>query len=201
MSFRQTRIWRDSVSLFEYTLAALGNSPYRADIYWRLGRAYAQQQKLEEAVKQYRLSLAIDSKIPAHYLLAQALQAQGKPGEALAHYSEVLRQQPDAGVHATVAELLAERGRIPEAIAHYRAALRSSNQPSGLRLTTSPGFWPPLRTRRTAMARKRCIARKAGLRLDRPTGSEAGGHFGRGLRRGGPVYRGRDDRRKGRPAG
>ena len=27
MSFRQTRIWRDSVSLFEYTLAALGNNP------------------------------------------------------------------------------------------------------------------------------------------------------------------------------
>ena len=84
-------------------------------------------------MKQYRLSLAIDSKVPAHYLLAQALQAQGKPGEALAHYSEVLRQQPDAGVHATVAELLAERGQIPEAIADYRAALR-----------LEPAFWPAL---------------------------------------------------------
>jgi tetratricopeptide (TPR) repeat protein len=133
MSFRQTRIWRDSASLFKYTLATLGNDPYRADIHWRLGRAYAQQQKFEEAVKEYRLSLAIDSMVSAHYLLAQALQAQGKPEEALAQYSEVLRQQPDAEVYTAVAGLLAERGQIREASAHYRAALQ-----------LEPDFWPAL---------------------------------------------------------
>ena len=52
----------------------LGDDPYRADIHWRLGRVYARQQKLDEAVEQYRLTLALESKIPAHYFLAQALQ-------------------------------------------------------------------------------------------------------------------------------
>ena len=133
MSAVQTRIWRDSVSLFEYTLARLGNDPYRADIHWRLGRVYAQQQKLDEAVEQYRLTLAIESKLPAHYFLAQALQAQGKLDEALDHYAEVLRRQPDAEVHAAMAGLLTERGQIPEAIAHYREALR-----------LQPALWPVL---------------------------------------------------------
>ena len=133
MSLRQTLIWRDSVSLFEYTLAALGNDPYRADIHWRLGRAYAGQQKLDEAVKQYRLSLAIDPKVPAHSLLAQALQAQGKLDEALDHYSQVLQQQPDAEVHEHMAEVLADRGQTQPAIAHYRQALR-----------LQPGLWPAL---------------------------------------------------------
>jgi tetratricopeptide (TPR) repeat protein len=133
MSVRQTCIWRDNVSLFEYTLAALGNDPYRADIHWRLGRAYAKQQKLDEAIKQYRLSLALESKVSAHYLLAQALQAQGKLEEALEQYSEVLRQQPEAEAHAKMGELLAELGRSQEAIVHYREALR-----------LQPDLWPVL---------------------------------------------------------
>src|ERR1039458_6957020 len=133
LSVRQTRMWRDNVSLFEYTLAALGNDPYRADIHWRLGRAYAKQQKLDEAIKQYRLSLALESKVSAHYLLAQALQAQGKLEEALEQYSEVLRQQPEAEAHAKMGELLAELGRSQEAIVHYREALR-----------LQPDLWPVL---------------------------------------------------------
>jgi Flp pilus assembly protein TadD len=133
MSVRQTRIWRDNVSLFEYTLAALGDNSYRADIHWRLGRAYAERQNLDEAVNQYRLSLALESKVPAHFLLAQALQAQGKADEALEQYAQVLRQQPDAVAHAKMAELLAARGRSREAIAHYREAVR-----------LQPGLWTVL---------------------------------------------------------
>jgi tetratricopeptide (TPR) repeat protein len=133
MSVRQSRIWRDSVSLFQYTLAMLGDDPYGADIHWRLGRAYLQQQKLDEAVKECRLTLAMEWKVPAHFFLAQALQAQGKLDEALEHYSAVLRQQPDAEVHAAVAELFKERGQVQEAIVHYREAMR-----------LQPGLWPVL---------------------------------------------------------
>ena len=124
LSVRQTLIWRDSISLFQYTLSRLGNDPYQADIHWRLGRAYARQDKLDEAVEQYRLSLAIEPKLPAHFFLAQALQAQGRLDEALSHYAEALRRQPDADVHAAIAVLLAERGELREAIRHYREALR-----------------------------------------------------------------------------
>jgi tetratricopeptide (TPR) repeat protein len=111
----------------------LGDDPYGADIHWRLGRAYLQQQKLDEAVKECRLTLAMEWKVPAHFFLAQALQAQGKLDEALEHYSAVLRQQPDAEVHAAVAELFKERGQVQEAIVHYREAMR-----------LQPGLWPVL---------------------------------------------------------
>jgi tetratricopeptide (TPR) repeat protein len=133
LSFQQSRIWKNSVSLFEYAVAAVGNDPYRADLYWRLGMAYAAQQRLDEAVTQYRQTLALESKVPAHHLLALALQAQGKNEEALEHYLQVLRQQPDGAVHSQVAELLAKLGRSQEAIAHYREALR-----------LQPKLWPAL---------------------------------------------------------
>jgi protein O-mannosyl-transferase len=133
MSFRQSRIWKDSVSLFEYAVAAVGNDPYRADLHWRLGMAYARQQKLDQAVEQYRRTLALESKVPAHHLLAQALQAQGKSEEALDHYLQVLEQQPDAAVHGEAAALLASLGRSREAIAHYREALQ-----------LQPDLWPVL---------------------------------------------------------
>jgi tetratricopeptide (TPR) repeat protein len=152
MSVRQTRIWRDNVSLFEYTLAALGDDPYRADIHWRLGRAYAERQNLDESVKQYRLSLALESKVPAHFLLAQALQAQGKAEEALDQYAQVLRQQPDAVVHAKMAELLAARGRSREAIAHYREAVR-----------LQPGLWTVLNNLAWILATDRDPANRDGL--------------------------------------
>lgn len=41
LSLRQMRIWHDSVRLFECTLSALGDHPYRADLHWRLGLADA----------------------------------------------------------------------------------------------------------------------------------------------------------------
>jgi tetratricopeptide (TPR) repeat protein len=133
MSVRQTRIWRNSVSLFEYTLAVLGNDPYRADIHWRLGREYARQHKLDKAINQYRLTLALGSYDYTRRLLAQALEAQGKLDEALDQYRQVLQQRPDAQMHGKIGELLAARGRIQEAIAHYREALR-----------LQPGLWPVL---------------------------------------------------------
>jgi protein O-mannosyl-transferase len=124
MSACQATIWRDSVSLFQYTLTRLGEDPYRGDIYWRLGRVYLRQQKLEEAAAQCRLSLAIEPKVPAHFFLAQALQAQGHFDEALEHYNAVLRSQPDAEIHAALAGLFEQRGQIQQAIEHYREALQ-----------------------------------------------------------------------------
>jgi tetratricopeptide (TPR) repeat protein len=133
MSFRQTRIWRDSVSLFEYTLATLGSHPYRADIDWRLGLAYARQNRADRAIAQYRASLAIQSSVPAHLLLAQALQAQGAADEALEQYLAALRLRPDATLHAKIGELLSSRGRTTGAIEHYREAVR-----------LQPELWPVL---------------------------------------------------------
>ena len=134
MSVRQTRIWRDSVSLFEYTLAALGDDPYRADIHWRLGLGLCpSRDKPDEAMKQYRLSLAIESKAPRPFPAGTGVTGGRKVDEALEHYSVVLRQLPEAEVHQSVAELLAGRGQVREAIAHYREALR-----------LEPEFWPAL---------------------------------------------------------
>ena len=133
LSWGQTRIWRNSVSLFEYMLAELVNDPYQADIHGRLGRVYAEQQKWDLAIQQYRRSLEVTPNPIVLYLLAHALQAQGKFDEALEEYTAALRHKPDAEVHMAAAELHMKRGRGGEAIAHYRAALQMQ-----------PRLWPVL---------------------------------------------------------
>jgi protein O-mannosyl-transferase len=133
MSFTQARIWHDSETLFKYTLARLGDDPYRADIHWRLGGVYLRQRRLDEAVEQCRLTLALEPKLIAHFYLGQALQAQGHLDEALEQYQEVLRHQPDAEAHVATAGLFSQRGQVGEAIAQYRAAAK-----------LQPDFWPAL---------------------------------------------------------
>jgi protein O-mannosyl-transferase len=125
LSARQTRIWRNSETLFRYTIAQLGSDPYRADVLWRLGMALADQQQLDEAVASYRAALSISPELAeAHHHLAIALERQQKGDEALEHYQTALRLMPDyAEAHSRLGFLLAERGRKDEAIAHLQRAL------------------------------------------------------------------------------
>lgn len=65
----QVRIWRDSETLFRYMLAELGADPYRADIHWRLGKYYIDQDQLGEAVSALdrALRIAPDNPYALHF--------------------------------------------------------------------------------------------------------------------------------------
>jgi tetratricopeptide (TPR) repeat protein len=125
MTIPQIRVWHDSESLFRHTLATLGDDPYRAIIYRRLGMVYAEKGYLDQAIEQYRRSLAIGPGAIANRLLAEALEEQGQLEPALFRYGEALKQQPDdARLQGRIGFVLARLGRSRDAVAHLREALR-----------------------------------------------------------------------------
>ncbi|MBN1788077.1 MAG: tetratricopeptide repeat protein [Sedimentisphaerales bacterium] len=51
LSFRQTRIWKNTPALFEHILSTLGEDSYAGDIYYRFGSYYLQQPAQENWTK------------------------------------------------------------------------------------------------------------------------------------------------------
>ncbi len=128
LSFQQTRVWQNSITLFEHMIAKLGDDPYRADIHWRLGEYLFHRDKLDAARYHYSEVLKIwPTSMKAHSGLGDILVAQGKPDEALAHYAELVRLNPDQPIiHTKIGIILAGLGKIPEAIASYQTALQQN---------------------------------------------------------------------------
>lgn len=96
LTFRQTRIWDNSITLFKHTIQNLGDDPYRQDIHWRLGKFYMQQGDTTKAIEQIQRTLEIN---PYHsmsnLLLTQILTQQGKIDAAVGHLKEILKTRPN----------------------------------------------------------------------------------------------------------
>ena len=124
LSWNQTRHWRDSVALFEHTLAVTREN---ALAHYNLATALAQQGRIDEAMTHYRETLRLGPQFAdANANLGLALFGQGKTEEAIAHYEAELRRDPahpEALCHLGVA--LATQGRLVEALARFEEALRA----------------------------------------------------------------------------
>jgi len=120
---RQARVWRDSVSLFEHSLAVMPANP---TLHYNLGNTYGSAGRLDDATQQYRLALAVKPRHQkAHYNLASILLAQRRVDEAIEHLRRALAIDPDyARAHHKLANALHGSGRLEEAVHHYRETLR-----------------------------------------------------------------------------
>jgi tetratricopeptide (TPR) repeat protein len=123
LSFRQTRIWRNSIALFEHVIRELENDPNRSDIQWRLGSVLASQGKTQEAAQQYQASLRTQPTPEAHLCLAELLERNGDPQGALTNCWAALALRPTPLNHVQAGQVLAALGRGAEAINQYRHAL------------------------------------------------------------------------------
>ena len=94
LSLHQSRIWRNSVTLFEYMIRELGDDPNRSDIQWRLGFALAGEGKMWEAVQQYQASLRIRPTPNCSLLLAELLAQGGDRQGALTNCLAALALGP-----------------------------------------------------------------------------------------------------------
>ena len=95
LSARQIGIWRNSLTLFEYMIARLGNDPYRADIYWRLGVVQMEKGAQEKALESFNRSLEINpDDFYVHRLVASHYYKLGRFEEARNHYEAALRGDP-----------------------------------------------------------------------------------------------------------
>ncbi len=116
------RDWKNDIVLYTRTLEIVPEPI----IYLNLGRALADQGRIDEAKAQYFKALRIKPDFTeGHYNLGYALASQGRLDEAIAQYSEALRSNPDYSEgHYNLGLALAGRGRLDEAIAQFSEALR-----------------------------------------------------------------------------
>jgi tetratricopeptide (TPR) repeat protein len=119
----RNRTWGDRVSFWSDVVAKNPRSPRAHN---SLGRAFEQEQRLEEAVAEFReaLRLAPDH-TEAHYNLGTTAYSLGRIDEAIRHYEDALRTNPDyAKAHNNLAAALVREGRFDEAIRHLSETLR-----------------------------------------------------------------------------
>jgi tetratricopeptide (TPR) repeat protein len=123
LSWRQTAHWRDTESLWRYTLSVTPDSDVAhvglAGILFTDGR-------IDEAVDHYERALRLrDGNVAAHFGLARALAAQQKTDAAISHLQRALEIQPDyLGASNDLGVLFASKGDITDAIAAWRQTLK-----------------------------------------------------------------------------
>jgi tetratricopeptide (TPR) repeat protein len=118
----QVAVWRDTITLFEHTLAVTRDNFVAhhalATSYTRLGRLPEARAHFEEAV------LLKPSWAAAQVELAALLDRLGEPEGAIAHYQQALREKPEhAAAQGNLGLLLFHAGRPADAIPHLEKAL------------------------------------------------------------------------------
>ncbi len=135
-AWRQVGYWRNSVTLFERTLAVTGGTPLA---HLALGMALKDQGKPQEAMPHLREALVQAPDLflktfrvqtgdaNAYYSLGIILTALGKTQAAMTNYQAALAANPtNAPAHLELGRLLMAQQRAGAAIPHFEAALRLS---------------------------------------------------------------------------
>jgi tetratricopeptide (TPR) repeat protein len=120
---QQLRVWRDSLSLFAATIAAVPDSWVA---HYNLGNALMAAGRTAEAEARFRETVRLRPRFArGHNNLGDALDGRGRHEEAVAAYQEAIRVNPDlAEAHNNLGTALAALGRLEQAEASLREALR-----------------------------------------------------------------------------
>ena len=122
LTWHQLAYWKNTETLMRHALAVTQNNFVA---YNNLGAYCWENGRTEEALENYRKSLAIAPRLDTLNNLGLALASQGKYTEAIASYRLGLRTCPDeVGVLLNLGDALAAIGHIDESVAQYQAALR-----------------------------------------------------------------------------
>ena len=122
-SWVQVRYWRNSIVLFEHTLAVTKGNALAHN---NLGSALFQAGRVGEAVGHYEEALRLKPDFPeAHNNMGIALFQQNQVPEAIGHLEQVLQLEPgDADAHYNLGKGLLQLGRAAEAVGHLEQVLR-----------------------------------------------------------------------------
>jgi len=120
---QQLGFWRDSVTLFQHTLAVTENNHVA---HYALGSAYYTKGQTDEAIRQFREAIRIrPGYAEAQSDLGAALDKAGQTDEAISHIQEAIRLRPlDAFPHFNFGAALDKKGQTDEAICQYQEAIR-----------------------------------------------------------------------------
>ncbi|MEJ2070299.1 MAG: tetratricopeptide repeat protein [Syntrophobacterales bacterium] len=123
VSWGQVRLWRNSITLFEYTLKVTGDNQ---KIQNNLGLVLFKKGRLDEAAAHFKEALRLKPDYAdANYNLGLILMSRGKRKQAIYYFEEALRLNPYfAPVYNDLGLALAQQGKVDQAIALYQKALR-----------------------------------------------------------------------------
>jgi tetratricopeptide (TPR) repeat protein len=122
VSWHQVGYWRDSVSLFEHTLAVIPKNP---KIRYNLANEYRARGNMDAAIHNYRIALETDSGSASTLInLGNALGSKGELDAAIDVYQLALDREPrNANAHNSLATVLRAKGDVDTAILRYRYAI------------------------------------------------------------------------------
>ena len=133
VTWKQAGYWKNSITLFEHTLAVTSNNWLAHN---NLGAALSAQGRMDEAMGHYLEAVRIKPDyVDAHNNLGKAFYKKGRTKEAISHYLQALRKKPDdAGTNYNLGNAFYRQGRAEEAIDHYLQALRIESDNADLHI-------------------------------------------------------------------
>jgi tetratricopeptide (TPR) repeat protein len=122
LSWRQSRSWHDSETLFRYVLTLKQDIP---EVHNNLGFVLVNQLRMEEGMAEYRKALAIKPDfVKALNNLGLALLSQGRIAEGIEQCRRALDVEPDyAFAHNNLGLALMYIGQTAEALPHFQKAV------------------------------------------------------------------------------
>jgi protein O-mannosyl-transferase len=122
LTWAQTKLWRDSRTLWEYVLSVTPNASLG---HYHMGIIFEDQGKVDEALRSYRRSVILNPGRPdVRYNFARLLARKGQQDEAIVNYRLVLQVDPkNALAHYSLGSLLGMRGDIGEARQYLEQAI------------------------------------------------------------------------------
>jgi protein O-mannosyl-transferase len=122
LSFRQARMYADSVTLYERTLE---RNPTCWMAHSNLGEILAAKNS-SEAIAHYESAIQLRADFPeAHNNLGNELAKAGRLQEAIDHFEQAVRARPNFAVaHNNLGIALYRLGKVPQAADEFRLALK-----------------------------------------------------------------------------
>jgi len=128
LSWKQTRRWANSATLWQETLDSIGENDKAL---MNLGEVLMQQGKIKEAEGVFRRALLIDPASRGSLSnLAATLSLQGRNEEAMQIFHEMIRLDPhESGPHNNLGSILMAQGKYEEATTEFRQAVAIDGNP------------------------------------------------------------------------
>jgi len=126
LSWRQTRVWKNTVVLTEHVLSQVGDYPKRSGVLAMLARALAEAGRNEEAAARYREAVQVNPRNrEAHRELGIVLARLGRWEECVAANQDAYRLDPNNWqVNFNLGTALVSVGRLEPGLLHFEQAVR-----------------------------------------------------------------------------
>ncbi|MBI4690087.1 MAG: tetratricopeptide repeat protein [Nitrospirae bacterium] len=122
-AYQRNIVWKDEVSLWE---DAASKSSKKDRVHNNLGRAYGDEGRFDEAIKQFKTAIGLNPYFArAHNCLGAAYQAKGLIDSAINHYQIAIKLKPnDPDPRYNLGRIYFDRGNMDVARREFKEVLR-----------------------------------------------------------------------------